>query len=358
MAEGAGEKTEQATPKRLEESRRKGQTAKSQDLTGAMCLLGVLGLFYAIKDSFVIDLQTYMTAYFSDVANLDGVDKSPVALLNDGIVFTLKILAPFFGVAFVAVLAANLIQVGFMFSTEVLKPKLSHLNPISGLQRMFSRRSMFELVKSILKFSVIGLIIYYLIKANLKQLMLLTNLPAAVIYETVTDFIVNVAGWAALAYLILALFDFAYQRFEFNKSLKMSKQEVKEEFKQTEGNPHVKSRQREMRRGMSLNKIISAVPGSTVVLTNPTHVAVALLYRQGEMAAPKVVAKGAGLLVQRIKEIARENKVPVMENRELARFLYKNVEVGQEIPLEVYQAVAQILALVYRIKAKESYRAI
>lgn len=358
MAGSAQEKTEQATPRRIQESRRKGQVARSHDLTGALCLLAMVALLYAIKDQFILDLQRYLAGYFSDVAHVQIYGKSPVSLMDKGIMLSLKLLAPFFGVALLAVIVANLVQVGLMFSPEVLKPKATSLNPMSGLQRMFSRRSLVELVKSVLKFTIIGIITYCLVRANLDELLLVLNQPPQGIYRAIVAFILTVAWWGALAYLVLALFDYMYQRYELKQSLKMTKQEVKDEFKQTEGDPMIKSRQREMRRNMSLNMIISEVPRASVVVTNPTHLAVALRYRQGEMSAPRVVAKGAGRLAERIKEIARENRVPVMENKELARFLYKNVDIGREIPFEVYQAVAQILALVYRLKAKENYRAV
>lgn len=355
MAGGAQEKTEKATPRRIKEARRKGQVARSTDLTGALCLLAMVALFYAIKDQFILDLQRYLTGYFRDVAHLT-FEKSPLMLLKNAAMFYLQLVALFIGVSMVAVIVSNLAQVGFLFSPEALKPKLTTLNPMSGLQRMFSTRSLVELVKSILKFTIIGGVTYSLIKANLNDLLLVFTRTPEGIYQIIIGFILKVAWWGALAYLGLALFDYLYQRYEYNKSLKMAKQEVKEEFKQSEGDPLIKSRQRELRRSMSLNKIISDVPQATVVVTNPTHLAVALRYRQGEMPAPKVVAKGAGWLAERIKEIARENGVPVMENKELARFLYENVDVDQEIPLEIYQAVAQILALVYRLKAKENYR--
>lgn len=358
MAGNAQDRTEQATPRRLQEARRKGQVARSTDLTGALCLLAMVALLYAIKDQFFLDLQRYMTRYFSEAAHLQAAEKSPVAILNDASLFSLKLLAPFFGVAILVVIASNLFQVGFLFSTEALKPKGVSLNPVSGLQRMFSSRSLVELVKSVLKFVVIGGITYYLIKSNLGDLLLVFNRSPAGIYQAIIGFILTVAWWGALAYLALSLLDYMYQRYDYNKSLKMSKQEVKEEYRQTEGNPHVKARQREMRRSISMNKIISEVPQATVVVTNPTHLAVALSYRQGEMSAPRVVAKGAGRMAQRIKEIARENGVPVLENKEVARFLYQNVDIDQEIPMEVYQAVAQILALVYRLKAKQNYRSL
>ncbi|MCL6635660.1 MAG: flagellar biosynthesis protein FlhB [Peptococcaceae bacterium] len=358
MAGGAQERTEQATPRRIQEARRKGQVARSTDLTGALCLLAMVALFYALKDQFFLDLQRYLAWYFSQVGYLPGMEKSPVAVLNQAALFTLKLLAPFFGVALVVVVASSLAQVGFLFSTEALRPKVSNLNPFSGLQRMFSTRSLVELVKSVLKFVIIGTVTYYLIRAHLNDLLLVFHRPPGGIYQVILGFVLTVAWWGALAYLALALLDYLYQRYDYKKSLMMSRQELKEEFRQTEGDPLIKARQREMRRSISLNRIISEVPKATVVITNPTRLAVALLYRQGETAAPKVVAKGAGRLAERIREIARENGVPVIENKEVARFLYQNVEVDQEIPSEVYQAVAQILALVYRLKAKENYRTI
>jgi len=255
-------------------------------------------------------------------------------------------------------LASSIVQVGFLFSTEVLKPRASVLNPISGLQKMFSVRSLVELVKSVLKFIIIGGVTYYLIKVNLGSLMMVFNLSAEGIYSAIVGFILKVAWWAALAYLVLSVLDYMYQRYDYKKNLMMSKQEVKEEYRQTEGDPLIKSKQREIRRSMSLNRIIAEVPQATVVVTNPTHLSVALKYQQGEMSAPVVVAKGANWLAVRIKEIARENRVPVVEDKEVAQFLYQAVEIGQEIPVEIYQAVAQILAMVHRLKARENYRAV
>ena len=356
MAGNAQEKTEQATPRKIQEARRKGQVARSTDLTGALSLLAMVALLYAIKDQFVLDLQRYLAGYFSEVAHLYASGKSPVSVLNEAALFSLKLLAPFFGVAILVTIASNLFQVGFIFSPEALKPKGMTLNPMSGLQRMFSSRSMMELVKSVLKFVIIGGTTYYLIKANLGELLLVFNRSPGGIYQAIIGFVLKVAWWGALAYLALSLLDYMYQRYDYNKSLKMSKQEIKEEFRQSEGDPLLKAKQREMRRSISLNKIISEVPQATVVVTNPTHLAVALRYQQGEMSAPRLVAKGAGRLAERIKEIARENGVPVMENKEVARFIYQNVDIDQEIPLDIFQAVAQILALVYRLKAKENYR--
>ncbi|NLI11593.1 flagellar biosynthesis protein FlhB [Pelotomaculum propionicicum] len=358
MAGPGQEKTEQATPRRIQEARRKGQVAKSADLTGALMLFAMIALLSVTKDQFFLDLQRYLTGYFSEIAHEQVLGSSPVPILQSAALFTLKLLAPFFVVALLVVLASNFVQVGFLFSTEALKPRMELLNPMSGLQRMFSRRSLVELVKSVLKFTIIGWITYYLIKANIGDLLLVFNLTPEGIYGSVLGFIIKVAWWGALAYLVLAFLDYMYQRYDYNKSMMMSKQEVKEEYRQTEGDPLVKAKQREMRRSISLNQIITEVPQATVVITNPTRLAVALKYRQGEMSAPVVVAKGAGWLAAQIREIAGKNNVPVVEDKEVARFLYQSVEPGQEIPLEIYRAVAQILAMVYRLKDRENYRAV
>ncbi|KUK83303.1 MAG: Flagellar biosynthesis pathway, component FlhB [Pelotomaculum thermopropionicum] len=358
MAGSAQDKTEQATPRRIQEARRKGQVARSTDLNGALCLLAMVALSYASKDQFIVDLQRYLAGYFSQVGHFYVSERSPVVALNDAARFALKLLVPFFGVALLAAMASNLAQVGFLFSTEALRLKGENLNPLNGLKRMFSTRSLVELAKSVLKVVIIGGVTYYLIRTNLEVLLLVLNRTPGGIYRDVLNFILKVALWGALAYLVLALLDYMYQRYDYKKNLMMSKQKVKEEFKQTEGDPHVKSKQKEIFRSMSLNKIISEVPEATVVVTNPTRLAVALQYRKGEMPAPRVTAKGAGRLAAKIRNVARENKVPVIEDQELARFLYRNVEVDREIPLEVYQAVAEVLALVYRLKAKENYRRI
>jgi len=356
MAGDAQEKTEQATPKRLEEARRKGQVSKSADLTGALCLMAMVVLLFAISDYFFLELQRYFTGFFGEVGRHYGSNYNPLLSISDAVMFFMKVLAPFFAVALLVVIASNVAQVGFLFSSEALRPNPGTLNPLSGLQRMFSRRSLVELAKSVLKFSIIGGITYLLIRKNLDSLLVLFNCSPWGIYQVVIGFIIKVAFWAGLCYLVLALFDYFYQRYEYNKNLMMSKQEVKDEFKQMEGDQQIKSKRREVHRNISMSRIAKEVPQATVVVTNPTRLAVALRYEQGEMAAPRLVAKGAGHFASRIKEIAMGNAVPVIENKEVAQFIYKNVDVDQEIPLEIYQAVAQILAMVYRLKAKESYR--
>ncbi|MCL2766084.1 MAG: flagellar biosynthesis protein FlhB [Peptococcaceae bacterium] len=356
MAEGSQEKTEQATPKRLEEARKKGQVSKSVDLIGALCLIAIIGLLFASKDSFILDFQRYFTGYFLDVGQNFGARFNPTFSLREATMFILKLVAPFFIVALLVVILTNLTQVGFLFTAQAIRPKPGLFNPIKGLERMFSRRSLVELFKSLLKFTIIGGITYVLINKSLDSLLVLFYTSPIGIYHIVLDLVIRIAFWAGLAYLALALLDFWYQRYEYDKSLKMSKQEVKDEFKQMEGDQLIRQKRREIHRSLSMNQIAREVPEATVVITNPTQFAVALRYDQNVMTAPKLVAKGAGVFAKRIKEVALEHKVPVMENKELARFIYDNVDVDQEIPMEIYQAVAQVLAMVYRLKAKENYR--
>lgn len=354
MPGSAQEKTEQATPKRLEEARRKGQVAKSTDFNGALCLMAIVILLYAVKDNFIFELQRYLTGYFSQVGHHYAYDNTPLLLMNNAVVFTLKVLAPFFTVAVLIVFIACVVQIGFLFSSEVVKPNLAVLNPLSGLQRIFSRRSLVELAKSVLKFTIIGGVTYILVRKNIESLIVLFYCSPWGIYQVIISFILKVALWAGLCYLVLALFDYLYQRYEYKKNLMMTKQEVKDEYKQMEGDQQIKFRRREIHRSISMNRIISEVPKATVVVTNPVRLAVALRYEQGEMEAPRLVAKGAGHFAAQIKKIARDHGVPVVENKEVAQFIYRNMEINQEIPLEIYQAVAQILAMVYRLKAKKS----
>ncbi len=356
MAGGAQERTEQATPRRLSEARRKGQVARSADLTGAICLLGMVAFLYAVKDKLFSDLQQCLAWYFGQAGRLAAGGANCPAALYQALQVLVSVLAPFLLLAVLVALAANIAQVGFLFTTETVKPKLQHINPAAGLGRIFSARSLVELVKSVLKFAAIGTIVVLLIKGSLDDLLLVFYRPPAGIYAAVMGFILKVAWWGALAYLALALLDYFYQRYAYKKGLMMSRQEVKEELKETEGDPIVRARQREMRRAISLNQIISEVPKATVVVTNPTQLAVALRYVQGETAAPVVVAKGAGYLAGQIRKIAEENGVPVVEDVEVARFLYYHVEVGMQIPYHLYRAVAKILAFVYQLKAKENYR--
>jgi flagellar biosynthetic protein FlhB len=341
-------KTEQPTPRRLQEARRKGQVAKSTDLTAALILLGMVVLFYVSRDAFVDSTRRYLTGYFSSIINPQNL-KDPVEVLFSTASYFLLLAMPVFVLAMVMAVAANLMQAGFVFSREALVPKLERLSITEGMRRMFSTRSLVELVKAILKLLVLGVLTYLLMIRHLPELLMIYEGTPEKIFQVVADFALAVVGYGSVVYLFLALLDYLYRRYEHFKGLRMSKQELKDELRQTEGDPFLKARQRERQRQIAMNRIRQEVPGATVVITNPTHLAIALRYKEGEDIAPRVVAKGAGHLAKRIIELAGEHKVPVVENREVARLLYRNTEVGQEIPVEFYQAVAEILAMIYRL---------
>jgi len=349
---GAQEKTEAPTPRRLTEARRRGQVARSRDFSAAVILMAAVLLCYLLQVRATLGWEQELGWYFSHCFSFDLPPENLPRVLYQVGLHVLRMFAPFFLVLMGAALAVNLAQTGFIFSTEALKFSLDRLNPVNGLQRMFSLQSLVELAKSTLKVLVVGTVSFLVVRARLPSLlMIFTRAPEAA-FGTVTGTLLAVAAAAGGTFLALGVLDLYFQRWDFMRGMRMSKQEIKDELKQTEGDPMVKGWQRRRRRQILLNRIRQEVPRATVVITNPTHVAVALRYEEKEMAAPQVVAKGAGDLARRIREIAAEHDVPVMTRPELARALYRQVEIGREIPVELYQAVAQILALVYRLKKK------
>lgn len=263
-----------------------------------------------------------------------------------------KLMAPIFLVAVVSAVAANCLQVGFLYTPAAIAPQLNRINPLSGMQRIFSRRALFELLKSLIKVYFVGLVAWQFIRNNLGALLTVLYQNAAGMWETIRTLSLGLAVRIAVTFLVLAVADYCYQRYEYNKSMKMSKQEIKEELRQMEGDPHLKARIRESQRKIALQRMMQDIPSATVVVTNPTHLAVALRYREAEDDAPVVVAKGAGYIAQRIRERAKEHQIPLVENKQVARMLYDQVELGQAIPVDLYQAVAEILALVYRAKGR------
>lgn len=353
MSQGSSqEKTEQATPRRLQEARRKGQVAKSPDLNGAILLL-IAGLFALLyKDTMVSKTQMHLYTYFNNFARYQQPDNRLTEILISFTINVFAIFTPLFLVLMVVALGINLAQVGFMFAPEAIKPKFEHINPVNGLKRIFSGRSMFELVKSILKVSIIGWVIYAGVIGELPSLLAIYHSPPRVVMPQVLSVALKIILWGATVYFGLALLDLIYQRYAFKKEMRMSKQEVKDEYKQSEGDPQIKGWLRRRQRQLMSNLIKKEVPQATVVVTNPTRFAVALRY-QADMDAPLLVAKGTEQLAKFIREVAQDNNVPIIENVEVARFLYANVEVGQTIPMEMYQAVAEILAMVFRLKQRQ-----
>jgi flagellar biosynthetic protein FlhB len=349
------QKTEQPTPRRLQEARRKGQVARSTDLNGALILLGAVLYFYIARDNFLMSLKGFLSQYLSQSLKVLPQDSLGVPLYNASIYF-LGLVAPILVLTVLVALLSNIGQVGFIFSTEALRFKFDKIDPAQGIQRLFSAKAFAELGKTLLKVVILGAVVSWLVKKYLDDILVVgQGNPAHILYE-VTQFILLILGNGGIAYLILALLDYLHKRYQHQQELRMSKEELKEEMKQSEGDPHLKARLRELQRQISSNNMIREVPRATVVVTNPIHLAVALRYEKDKNEAPLVVAKGAGQMAERIKQSARENGVPLMENVEVARFLYRHTEPGDEIPVEVYQAVAEILALVYRLNNRKKSR--
>ena len=300
-----------------------------------------------------IDIFSYIYENMPDFVKINegGLSVQAVAGLIASVTLkSLLIMLPFMAFGFVVTLLVSIVQVGWKVSTKPMKPELSKLNPLNGFKRIFSKDSLFELVKSILKIVIIIYIAYTSIKDNANDLFALYDLGLNQAVALVGTLILNTGIKISIVYLVIGLADFIYQKHKFNEDMKMTKQEVKDEYKNTEGDPQIKGRQRRKMQEVSQKRMMQDVPKADVVITNPTHFAVALKYEAEVSSAPVVLAKGEDYLAQKIKEVARENKIEIVENKPLARMLYHNVDVGAEIPPELYQAVAEVLAAVYKAK--------
>lgn len=350
------DKTEEATPRKKRDARKKGQVAKSKDVPLALTLL-TSTLVISILGAYVgNNLKSLMIYYLKDGITQD------VNLLNlnsNSINLVLKFLLTFLPIVLpltVVGVFANYIQTGFLLTSEPLKPKLSKLNPLNGFKRIFSSRTAVELLKDIGIVSIVGYVAYNFVKDNYIKILNVGNLSINSLGSVMGDLVISIFTKITIIMVILALADYIYQRYMYNKDLKMTKQEVKEEFKQDEGDPQIKSKIKQKQREFATRRMMQSVPDATVVVTNPTHLAVALKYEEGRSEAPIVVAKGSDYVALKIKEIAKKNEVPVIENKPLARLLYSEVDIDSEIPVNMYQAVAEILALVLKLKKKKTYK--
>lgn len=348
-----GEKTEEATPKRRQESRKKGQVAKSTEINSAFVMLTAFCTLNFLGDHAYNQLTGFMKATLSNLATPDFTFQSVELIYVKAVVVLLKTVLPVLFVIMIIAVIINFMQVGAMFSTEVIMPKFSKLNPISGFQRLFSKRALVELAKSIFKVCIIGYFIYRFAVLQTGDIPKLVHMEIIDSVALAASMVIDLAFQIIAVMMILGIFDYIYQWWEHNQSLKMSKQEVKEEFKQTEGNPQIKSKIKEKQRAIAMRRMMQEIPKADVVVTNPTHLAIALKYEKN-MSAPVVLAKGQDFIAERIKQVARENKVVVVENKPLARALYPVVEIGDVVPPELYQAVAEVLAYVYRLKKRLS----
>ncbi|MBU1105464.1 MAG: flagellar biosynthesis protein FlhB [Candidatus Riflebacteria bacterium] len=346
----AGEKTEPATEKRRQEAAERGNIAKSQDLSSVVTLLvGFLMLRYYGPQIFGM-CGEYMRYTFSHAIFTTMNLPDTLILFNQFIYTLLRILSPFMAAIVLGSIASNIIQTGFMFRFDPLMPDLDRLNPISGIQNIFSWKMVAELIKSILKIAVVAYIPYSTMREQIPMLIRFIQLEPMPAFIILLKTIFVMAIKIILILLVLAMADWAFQKWRHEENIRMSKDEIKDEYKQREGDPKVKQKIREKQRQASSRRMMEEVPKATVVVTNPTHIACALRYDPDNDNAPLLVAMGTGLIARKIKEIAKENNVPIIENKPLARQLHKMLEVGDEIPSDLYAAVVEILAQVYRMK--------
>ena len=350
MAEDSGqERTEEATAKRRQDFREKGQVAQSKEVATAALLTMSLLLWVFYARHFWSGLLSIYNNLLRMMADFHATPMAIVNLLWEMVAVMAELLWPVFLLTFVVGFLASFLQVGPLFSTKVFQPELSKFDPIKGMAKFVSKRSAVELVKSMAKISLIGFVAYRTVANEFDTALTLPmlDLNQTLIFLAQVAFVV--LGKTCGIIILLAVIDFAFSRYEMEQKMKMTKQEVKEEFKETEGDPQLKARVRSMQQEMARKRMMSEVPKADVIVTNPTHLSVALSYQRSEMDAPKIVAKGADHLALRIRESAREHKVPIIENKPVARALYKQ-EVGDEIPEEMFTAVAELLAYVYSLK--------
>lgn len=347
-----GDKTEKATPKKRQDARKKGQVAKSAELSGAVVLLTAL-LTLIMFGSFM--KERFVTLYMDVFQNRMMMEVTPenvTMLFKHYGLQILILLAPLLGITFVLALVANLAQVGFMATGEGITPKFSKINPIKGFKNIFSMRSFVEFLKSIFKLVVIAYLVYSTLWGEKDSFASLSHVSAEGVYRFAAKMTLNLGIKIGAALLIMAVLDYIYQKYEHEKSLKMSKQEIKDEYKKMEGDPLIKGKIRERQRRMAMQRMMQEVPKADVIITNPTHFAVALKYDGSKMEAPQIIAKGQDYVALRIRELAKEHGVVTMENKPLARALFQRAEIGDTVPADLFQAVAEVLAYVYKLKGK------
>ena len=345
-----GEKTEEPTAKKRADARKKGQVGKSQELNTAFVLLIAFFVIKMLWEHIYSEIFMFATyTYSHPVMNLDT--ESILQLFLSVVLLLVKTVFPVMFSVLLIGLAINFYQVGLMFSTETIGLNFGKLNPINGFGRIFSKRSLVELVKSLFKIAIIGFFLFRCLKEEIPFMPYFIYYDLGTSLEEVSKILFAMAFQVIAVIMVLAVIDYAYQQWQTTQDLKMTKQEVKDEMKQSEGDPQIKGKIRQKQRQMAMSRMMQEVPKADVIVTNPTHFAVALSYQKG-MRAPKVVAKGQDLVAQKIKRLAKDNRVPIVENKPLARALYASAEVGDEVPENLYQAVAEVLAYVYRLKRK------
>lgn len=353
-----GEKTEEPTAKKLDDARKEGQVAKSKEIGNAFSILAlfiVLKVYLGTIGNKFIELFSAVYNQLPDVCVMYNgeLPVSALTTLVRGMMIQLAIIiAPVFIVGVIVAFVCDLVQVKWKPTTKPMQPKFSKLNPINGVKKIISLNSLMELLKSALKLGVVGYMAYSYLKDRVDQIYILYNISLKQAIGLVGEIVVDLGIRVAAVYMVIAFLDYAYQKWKFKEDMKMTKQEVKDEYKNQEGDPQVKGKQKQRMREASMRRMMQQLPEADVVITNPTHYAVAIKYDPDKYDAPYVLAKGEDYLAQKIKDVAREHEIEIVENKPLARMLYANVEIGGLVPPELYQAVAEVLAFVYHLKGK------
>lgn len=349
--EDDSEKTEDPTAQRREDFRKQGQVAQTKELATVLMLFGAALLIWMLGRYFFTQLAEVFTRSYGDfiITAARGGDYK-VALLFAGKKM-LNIMLPVFGLVFMIGLSSSLFQIGFLSTSETISPNLDKINPLNGLKRLFSLTAVIEGLKAILKVSIIAFVVYSIIKSEILRSPFMVNYTIEQLSNYFGDISFRLIFGVAIAMTFIALFDYGFQRWELEKKMRMTKQEVKEEVKTREGDPHVKARIRRIQRELANKRMMTEIPKADVIITNPTHLAVALKY-SANLPAPQVIAKGAGAVALKIRELAKEHEIPIVENKPLARTMFKTLKIGQIIPRELFNAVAEVLAYVYKLKRK------
>lgn len=357
MAEGGNEdddssKTEEPTPKKIEESRKRGQVALSREVNNWVMLFTGTIVVLAIGPSTLNALTNHMKAYIEKAHIMPFIPGGSGYLLGESFIQVLTILALPLIILLIAAFIGPFLQIGPLFAPEIIKPDFSKISVFKGFKRLFSMRSVMEFVKGIVKIGVIGVVGVILLYPFYGQIDHMVGLPIHVMLEELSQLVLLLMSGILVVLLVMAVADLLYQRYEHYKKMRMTKQELKDEFKQTEGDPHVRAKLRQLRQEKASARMMQSVPEADVIITNPTHFSIALKYAPEEMDAPVVVAKGVDDLAMRIREVAKEHNIPLVENKPLARVLFDKVEIDSMIPEEHYKAVAEIISYVFQLKGK------
>ena len=354
MADNSEEKTEAPSDKRRHEAREKGNVAKSTEINSVMVLITGIVVLKITGPWIINELGNGIIEFIKTISDPVFSDEKLIHLIHKALILLLKTTLPTVGAILLSGIVANIVQVGFMFTLKPLEPKIEKINPLSGFKRLFSLRSIVETAKNIAKLLVIGIVAFNTLENEFDNMLMLSDASVSTIFSFTMGVAYKIIMRIALVLLIIAILDYAYQRYDHEKKLKMSKQELKEERKQLDGDPQVKSRIKALQREMARRRMMEKVPEATVVITNPTHLAIALKYEPQRSDAPVVVAKGKRMIAMKIKNLAKDNNVPVVEDKPLARAMYDKVDIGLPIPMEFFAAVAEILAYVFRLKNRNA----